>query len=285
MLLALLPFLVYAEDEKEVVVENAKELKRITAKKITWRKDGAKMVWIPYEKIMPAKTEPAVYNKFGELVKAETTIPVKKISLLFYMDTYEVTVGQFKKFLRSSGYEPAEPIDWSEVYEVSPTDKHPMIYISWHDATAYAKWTGKRLPTEAEWEFAARGGLKGKRYPWGDDESLARDYANSNTSGKDKWEYCAPVGSFTPNGYGLYDVAGNVLEWCQDWFDSDQDTKVLRGGSWASFTDDLGVARSLFNPDVLGATTAELGSLLFNYNFIPSARHNYYGFRCVVDVK
>ena len=76
----------------------------------------------------------------------------------FYMDTIEVTVGQFKKFLKSSGYKPEEPIDWAKLYKYSPTDDHPMIYVSWFDATAYAKWAGKRLPTEKEWEFAARGG-------------------------------------------------------------------------------------------------------------------------------
>merc|ERR1712098_744721 len=145
-------------------------------KKITWKKDGAKMMSIP---------------------ASDTIKP-------FWMDTTEVTVGQFKKFLELSGYKPVGPIDWDNVSKYSPSDKHPMIMVNWHEATAYAKWTGKKLPSEKEWEWAARGGLKNKKYPWGNDESLARDYANrEGIDGKDKWEYCAPVGSFKPNGYGF----------------------------------------------------------------------------------
>mgnify|MGYP002851621971 FL=1 len=76
---------------------------------------------------------------------------------------------------------------WKIIYETSPTDAHPMIYVNWHDAVAYATWAGKRLPTEAEWEYAARDGLIGKEYSWGNDESLARNYANyQGTGGKDK---------------------------------------------------------------------------------------------------
>ena len=153
---------VRAEDVKEAVVASVEGLKGIKAKKITWKKDGAKMVRIPYEKfeVVPSRTEPAVYDEFGDLIKAETVIPEKmvKVGDAFFMDAFEVTVGLFKEFLKSSGYKPKKPIDWNEVYKYSPTDKYPMILVSWHDATAYAKWVGKRLPAEAEWEFAARGG-------------------------------------------------------------------------------------------------------------------------------
>jgi len=148
-------------------------------------------------------------------------------------DATEVTVGQFKKFLKSTAYTFDGEL-WAKVYEYSSTDKHPMIWVTWFDAVSYAKWVGKRLPTEAEWEFAARGGLVGKEFPWGDEESIAREYANFwDTGGTDQWKNpTAPVGSFRPNGYGLYDMTGNVWEWCQDWYDNSQRGRVLRGGSW-----------------------------------------------------
>ena len=207
------------------------------------------MVRIPEEfEVVPSRTEPTVYDKFGDLIKAETVIPAKKVKVgdTFFMDATEVTVGLFKKFLKSSDYEPKRPIDWNEVYKYSPTGKHPMIYVSWHDATAYAKWAGKRLPTEKEWEFAARGGLKNKVYPWGDDKAVAREYAHYD-SWNDGKGTTKPVGNLKPNGYGLFDMEGNVWEWCQDWYGLSSIYRVLRGGSWVSITNYLRVARRSFD--------------------------------------
>ena len=247
--------LVQAEDAREVVVESAKELKGINAKKITWKKDGAKMILVPGE-----YEEKKTYDRLGRPI----TKRVKVEGSLgdYWMDATEVTVSQFKKFLTSTDYQ-FEGEWWEVIYKYSPTDKHPMIYVSWHDAAAFAKWAEKRLPTEAEWVFAARGGLIGREYSWGDDETEAQDYANfAGTGGKDEWdESTTPVGSLKSNGYGLYDMAGNVWEWSQDWYGGGKDLKVWRGGAWNFATDFLSVA----SPN----------------NSSPDTRYYYRGFRCV----
>lgn len=220
---------VRAEDAKEVVVSSAEELKGIEAKKIIWKKDGAKMVLIPSTaKIVRKSTFDRLGDPIVKVVEVEGSNPVP-----FYMDATEVTVGQFKKFLKSTDH-PFDGELWNEVYKYSPADSHPIIGLTWNDVMAYVKWAGKRLPTEAEWEFAARGGLVDKEFPWGDDESVVREYANSQgTGGEDQWNYTtAPVGSFRPNGYGLYDMAGNVWEWCASWYNRSKypGEKAVRGG-------------------------------------------------------
>ena len=246
--LFLLVFSVYAQKEKLPIISKAEELKTIKAKQIIWQKDGAKMAVVRPYKPASYKDE-KTFNRLGEPITKKVIVVDELLPL--YFDVTEVTVGQFKKFLAESDH-PFSGDLWKDIYQYSLTDAHPMIYVTWHDATAYAKWAGKRLPTETEWEYAARGGLIDKVYSWGDDENLARDYANyRGVGGRDKWDrITAPVGSLQPNGYGLYDMAGNVWEWCQDSYDSDQKRKVLRGGSWDIFPPTLRLsARSSFNPD------------------------------------
>ncbi|MEM8510545.1 MAG: formylglycine-generating enzyme family protein [Bacteroidota bacterium] len=211
----------------------------------------------------------------------------------FWMDKTEVTNAQFKEFVAATGYVTTAERDielqgqtydpgalvfdstnpqqwwrfqkganWKHPYgpesSIAGKEDHPVVQVSWYDATAYAHWVGKRLPTEVEWEYAARGGEKGHVYFWGNNFEVATQYANfhqgnfpvENTR-KDNYEKTAAVGTFPSNAFGLHDMAGNVWEWCLDtyhpnayemlhrrlegyfknYLNPDQQ-KVMRGGSF-----------------------------------------------------
>ena len=221
---------------------NAKQQK-ITAK------DGASMVFVPAGEFTMGSDEGSEDEK-----------PAHRVSLdAYYIDKYEVTVGEYAKFLESTGKNP--PPMWTTMDEPSH-QKRPVVNVDWMDASNYCEWAGKRLPTEAEWEKAARG-TDGRIYPWGNDspDRLRANY------GKEKWNNHAAlvaVGQLI-NGkspYGIYDLAGNVWEWVNDWYDPDYYTtspsqnpkgpergkyRVLRGGAWDFAPENLRSARRDFN--------------------------------------
>ena len=205
----------------------------------------------------------------------------------FAMDTHPVTNEQFVRFLELMGGE--KDNNHQDIIRLrdsrikraagklsieSGYNKHPVVGVTWYGAVAYAKWIGKRLPTEAEWEIAARGGLESVLFSTGDDiEKNQANFFSSDTTA---------VMSYAPNGYGLYDMSGNVYEWCHDWYGynyyeaSVQEPenpkgplqgvyRVLRGGCWKSLKEDLRCSRRhRNNPGTVNGT---------------------YGFRCAADVQ
>ena len=190
--------------------------------------------------------------------------PVRQVIVdPFYMDARPVTTDEFSEFVRKTNYRTeAERFEWSFVFHshvapelvedtvrnvswwckvrgacwnrpegpdsgIDTRGDHPVTHVSWNDAIAYCRWAGKRLPTEAEWEYAARGGLEQKLYPWGDELTPGGRHLCNIWQGQfptldtaeDGYSATAPVSAFPPNGYGLFTITGNAWEWCGDWFD------------------------------------------------------------------
>ena len=218
--------------------------------------------------------------------------PLRKIELTaFEIDACAVSNTDFAAFVEDTGYRTeSEQIGWSFVFagllpddfpptrgaadapwwraiegaswrhpegpatSINERADHPVVHVSWNDARAYADWAGKALPTEAQWERAARGGLESQPYPWGDELTPGGEHRMNVWQGvfptenqlDDGWYATCPVDAYEPNGLGLYNTTGNVWEWCADWFDvfhdaappvnppgpSDGDLKVLKGGSF-----------------------------------------------------
>ncbi|MEG3168043.1 formylglycine-generating enzyme family protein [Sphingomonas sp. LB3N6] len=187
---------------------------------------------------------------------------------------------------------------------------HPVVHVAWQDAEAYAVWAGKALPTEAEWEYAARGGLEGADYAWGDelapDGAMLANYWQGNfpyaNQLLDGWERTSPIGSYPANGYGLVDMIGNVWEWTTDWWSLPQVPKKAFKGACCVPADPRGGAertsRDPAMPQVrIGRKVLKGGSHLCASNYCcryrPAARHpqaidsatSHIGFRCVIREK
>jgi sulfatase modifying factor 1 len=174
-------------------------------------------VWDEMKKFMPPGSEPPPAERLvpGSLVFKATG---RKVDMSRFDEWWSYVPGASWKHPEGPGS------------NLDGRDEHPVAHIAFEDAEAFAKWAGKRLPTEAEWEYAARGGLENARFVWGndapkEDSKLANiwqgDFPVKNEN-RDGWEFTAPVKSYPPNGYGLYDMAGNVWEWCSDWYRADE---------------------------------------------------------------
>jgi formylglycine-generating enzyme len=206
---------------------------------------------------------PAGTFMMGSIGWGEFEIPVHEVYLDdFWMDETPVTNRDFARFVSETGYRTdaeragaawgygsgafseVRRLSW-HTYATPDREDHPVVLVSWNDSLAYCRWTEKRLPTEAEWEKAARGPLREKLYPWGD---TYPDGTQANFAGKpSEVPPTTRVKQFPPNGFGLYDTVGNVWQWCADWYADDYyrvsprenppgpasgSNRVRRGGSW-----------------------------------------------------
>ncbi|MBT5872805.1 MAG: SUMF1/EgtB/PvdO family nonheme iron enzyme, partial [Candidatus Latescibacteria bacterium] len=236
---------------------------KIAAPVVEFGEDGRHIVRLPDDREMLLVGIPGGTFEMGdrEGLGDDDELPVHAVTVFdFRMSAHEVTVAQFASFLNLVGNKQQEGVVWfdsadedAQIGKINGrfvprdgTENMPITEVSWFGAQAFSAWIGGRLPTEAEWEFAARNRGQNIRYPTGD--SLSSMVANlSGVSGEDEWEPASPVGSFPPTPLGLYDMAGNVWEWCQDWYAGEyyarsRDTnpagppsgraKILRGGSW-----------------------------------------------------
>ncbi len=232
-----------------------------TARKEIVGPDGGKMVWVP----------PGQFKMGAEdLSDIERPVHLVKITEGFWLGKCEVTNAQYRKFCQATGRK-----FLSEEKDPYIADDYPVVWVSWEDAAAYCQHHGLRLPTEAEWEYAAAG-PEARMYPWGDDwdGNKCSNLANPGPGGT-----TFPVGSF-PEGAswcGALDMAGNVFEWCADWFERDvyerhargdltppesANYRVVRGGSWR-----LTVGRGDFR-------------CAYRNRGIPTDRFSHFGFRC-----
>ena len=227
-------------------------------------KDGKRMILIPAGEFWRGTSDADILEmnlRFGWKSEwFDDEKPQRRIDLdAYYIAETPVTNEEYKKFVDATGHR--VPYGWDENWRTYPTGKHdhPVVNVTWDDANAYARWVGGRLPTEAEWEKAARGPSTssgdGRRYPWGNEFDATRCNVYESKIGG-----TTPVGKYSPRGdspYGVQDMAGNVWEWCADWYDAEYyknsparntknetagSSRVLRGGAFSYASNDVRAA-------------------------------------------
>jgi iron(II)-dependent oxidoreductase len=223
---------------------------------------------------------PEGYFQMGESSnEAEDQKPMHFVyTSAYFIDKHEVSNAEYKKFIEATGH--VKPRYWEDERFNHPNQ--PVVGVSWFDAMAYSRWKGRRLPTEAEWEKAARGN-DDRLYPWGEKEAKGKKLYFVNVFGmEDRYEFTAPVNYYATGAspFGALNMAGNVWEWCLDWYDKDYyrtspeldpegpettQMKVLRGGSWINDIDGVQVTQRTRN--------------------LPEMQNNIYGFRTVLPLR
>jgi formylglycine-generating enzyme required for sulfatase activity len=219
--------------------------------------------------------------------------PAHKIHIdSFYIDKYEVSNEEYKRFADETKRE--TPWHWPHGNFTKGEERIPVTNVDWDDAGAYCKWAGKRLPSEAEWEKAARGGLDRQMFPWGNEgvrmRTVAAGQKPTPTGKHANTNYPAgplPIGSYPPNGYGLFDMAGNVWEWTNDWYTRDYYSfsprknphgpetgtyRVIRGGGWSDSVDEQTLMNNYRNYTYPNTKTFTIGFRCVKKAQVPSAQ-------------
>lgn len=238
--------------------------------------DSLEYVWVPPGSFLMGRVP-------GDNVEAQRYLVEKpqhpvRLTHGFWITRGPVTVRAYRYFVMKRGLQMPRPPNYNPGWR---DDDHPVVQVTWTQAREYCAWVGGRLPTEAQWEYAGRGGIADTIYPWGNDA----DPNKANFIANPKWgrRGTSPVGSFPANGFGLYDVVGNVWEWVSDWYDDEAylsrrpheptvdpemfvnklDRRVVRGGSWDSIAEEIRLSTRGYQT--------------------PAAGFVDFGFRCLVD--
>nr|BFE59409.1 formylglycine-generating enzyme family protein [Dactylosporangium thailandense] len=289
--------------------------------------DDAAMVTVPAGTFLMGGDDPDAFPADGEGPIREVTLSA------FRIDTTAVSNARFAAFVAATGHRTeAEQFGWSFVFhrllhpaarphvmdatvpgapwwlavegadwrrpdgpgsDITDRPDHPVVHVSWHDAVAFAAWAGKRLPTEAEWEMAARGGRERARFPWGDELAPGGVHRCNTWQGtfprldtaEDGYAGTAPVGAFEANGFGLYNTSGNVWEWCADWFSADWHREATRQTRIDPKGPPSGAARAMRGGSYLcHVSYCNRYRVAARTSSTPDSSTGHCGFRCAADV-